>query len=70
MSVSLDVMHSKPGIYVVMSASYIVFVETEKDGKCYQLKTDTFERDGELSAGGWNARGILGCYGPLYRGEK
>lgn len=67
MSVSLDVMHSKPGIYVVVDRRGMAFVETDGDGRCHQLKPDTFERDGELQTGGWNIGFIVGIFGPLAR---
>lgn len=68
--ISLDVMHSKPGIYLVTGRWELFFVETDAAGACHQLRPDTFERDGELPPGRWNPRGVTGIYGPLARPHK
>lgn len=65
--ISLDVMHSKPGIYLVTGRWELFFVETDAAGICHQLRPDTFERDGELPPGRWNPQGVTGIYGPLAR---
>ena len=70
MTVSLDVMHSRPGIYLVVSPAAMVFVETDAAGHCHQLKPDTFERDGEMIPGRWNIPAICGIFGPLVRPQK
>lgn len=67
---SLDTMHSKPGIYLVVSNLGMFFVETDTDGLCHQLKPDTFERDGELRRGRWVPDTLRGIYGPLARPDK
>lgn len=70
MSVSLDVMHSKPGIYLVTAAGGQIFVEVDETGACHQLNPETFERDGILRPGNWAVPHILGIYGPLARPQK
>lgn len=65
MTVSLDVMLSKPGIYLVIAPFGMSFCETMPGGKCHQLNPHTFERDGELSTDGW-AKPVA-IYGPLAR---
>lgn len=67
MSVSLDVMHSKPGIYLIVTYGGCGFVETDAEGRCYQLRHDTFERDGELPQGEWHPQRIMQICGPLAR---
>ncbi len=67
MTVSLDIMHSKPGIWLVTGRRTLFFVETDADGVCHQLKPDTFERDGVLRPGRWRIEGIVQIYGPLAR---
>lgn len=65
--ISLDVMHSKPGIYLITGRWELFFVEIAGGGVCYQLRPDTFERDGELISGRWNPQSVTGIYGPLAR---
>lgn len=65
--ISLDVMHSKPGIYLITGQWELFFVEVAEGGVCYQLRPDTFERDGELISGRWNPPGVRGIFGPLSR---
>lgn len=64
---SLDIMKQKPGIYVVMSPAGVMFIESDAKGYFHQLKPDTFERDGVLSANGWNHRSHWNAIGPLQR---
>lgn len=68
--ISLDVMHSKPGIYLITGRWEFFFVEVAEGGVCYQLKPDTFERDGELTSGRWNPQGVAGIFGPLARPQR
>ena len=49
---SLDIMLSRPGIYVVITPVALTFVEVDADG-CYQLTLDDYRRDGELRLGRW-----------------
>ena len=65
---SLDVMHSKPGIWTVIGPFGVLFVETDDDGRSWQLDpNDEFKRDGELHSGGWNLHAISHIVGPLAR---
>ena len=64
---SVDVIKSKPGIYLATSATTIAFIEVTVDGIVHQLKAETFERDGILREGYWNTLAIKGFYGPLSR---
>lgn len=69
---SLDVVKSKPGIWILMVRAGTVFIESDEAGVIYQLKPDTFERDGELRPDGWNLPAITNpsFYGPLARKEE
>lgn len=60
---SVDVMLSKPGIYLVAGRLTMFFVEVE-NGICYQLD-ETFTRDGVLYPGGWNINEIGRIFGPI-----
>lgn len=65
---NVDVMLSKPGIYVVLMPHGMAFVEVDASGKCFQLKPcDSYKRDGELPPGGWLLQSIVGIHGPFYR---
>lgn len=66
MSISLDIMLSKPGIYAISFPAGFGFVEVAEEGRCFQL-TLKFERDDELPAGGWMPENIHAIYGPLER---
>jgi hypothetical protein len=66
---SLDVVLSRPGIYVVMSPRIVVFCEVDADGKCHQLRPRDFARDGELRPGLWRLDSNHTFYGPLVRPE-
>ena len=65
---SLDIMRQKPGIYVTIQPAGIVFIEVEGD-TFYQLKPQTFERDGVLPPDGWNHHTHWNAIGPLARKE-
>lgn len=67
MNISLDVMHSKPGIYAVVTSSGMSWVEVAQEGKCWQLRFDDFARDGELIPGRWLPQHIHAIVGPLVR---
>jgi hypothetical protein len=64
---SVDIIKSKPGIYLATSATITAFIEVTGGGIIHQLKPDTFERDGVLRDGYWNTLAIKGFYGPLVR---
>ena len=64
---SIDVMLSKPGIYVVFSVAGCVFVEVLPGGRCFQLSLNDYAQDGELSPEGWDARAISVIHGPFAR---
>jgi len=66
---SIDVMLSRPGIYVVLAAHLLAFVEVDETGRCWQLELTSggYRRDGELRAGGWNTAGIRSIHGPFQR---
>ena len=63
---SIDIMLSRPGIYVVSTRCTVVFVEVE-GGICYQLTRDGYQRDGELRRGGWAINTIVSIDGPFAR---
>lgn len=65
--ISLDIMHSKPGVYRVAMLGHFFFVEVDVAGKCYQLKPRTLEREGELRPGSWNLRNLRRIDGPYKR---
>jgi hypothetical protein len=67
MTASIDVVLSKPGIYIVLTRSHTAVVEVLPNGECHQLDPDTLERDGVLDTGGWNLRVIEKFLGPFAR---
>lgn len=66
---SIDVMLSRPGIYVVTASVGLAMVEVDAAGRCFQLElaSGTFQRDGELRAGGWLLSDIRAILGPFAR---
>lgn len=64
---SIDVVKSKPGIWLVIGRGATILMEVLPDGACHQLNPDTFERDGELVMGGWRVEAIVTLVGPLQR---
>jgi len=66
---SIDVMLSRPGLYVVVGHSVIGAIEVDEEGKCFQLelKSGAFARDGELRPGGWFIENIASILGPFAR---
>ena len=62
---SLDVMRSRPGIYIVFTPCLAVFIEVDKEGNSYQLRKDTLQRDQQLEDGKWNVQAITAIYGPF-----
>lgn len=64
---SVDVMLSRPGIYVVVSLSSLAFVEVDPEGRCHQLTLTDYRRDGEVRPGVWNLNAITAIHGPFAR---
>jgi hypothetical protein len=64
---SLDIMLSRPGVYVVITWAGLMFVEVDDAGRCFQLTLDDYRRDGELRAGGWMQGNISAIHGPFAR---
>ncbi len=64
---SVDLMLSKPGIYVVVTSDSLCFCEVEPGGVCHQLRLHDFARDGVLRPGIWNLEAGATLYGPLAR---
>lgn len=64
---NVDVMLSRPGIYVVVALENLTFVEVDPEGRCYQLTLTDYRRDGELRPGGWNLNVINAIHGPFAR---
>lgn len=67
MTANLDVVLSKPGIYIVLAHTHTAVVEVLPEGDVHQLDPDTLERDGVLDAGGWNLPVIQKFLGPFAR---
>jgi hypothetical protein len=63
---NVDVMLSRPGIYVVVSELGMTFAEVEA-GRCWQLTLTDYRRDGELRPGGWLLDNIRAIHGPFAR---
>ena len=64
---SIDVMTSRPGIYMLVGGGYVVLVEVDAAGRCWQLELDDYRRDGELQPGGWFIESIISILGPFQR---
>lgn len=64
---SVDVMLSKPGIYVIVGFGALLFAEVDSEGQCYQLKLSDYSRDGLLKPGGWLLESIRCIHGPFAR---
>lgn len=69
MRVSLDIMLSKPGIYVLTGSRGMTFVEVEAEGRCHQLELTNFTRDGELTGGRWLIGDMI-IFGPFFRAPQ
>jgi hypothetical protein len=64
-TVSLDIIKSKPGMYILVSLpGTLAFIEVEPGGVIHQLKPDTMKRDGILRPDGWNLKALSACHGP------
>lgn len=64
---NLDLVLSRPGVYVAAGGPAFLFIEVDLQGKCHQLTPHDFKRDGELSRDGWRADRAPTFYGPLAR---
>lgn len=66
---SIDLMVSRPGVYVVNTAHQFAMVEVDAHGRCFQLElgSGTFQRDGELRPGRWNITEVRDILGPFAR---
>jgi hypothetical protein len=67
MSISLDVMHSKPGIYIICSGQIMMVCEVDASGRAYQIDIKTLKPGVELRPGRWNVDAITHISGPLQR---
>jgi hypothetical protein len=65
MSISLDIMRSRSGIYLITVLGGYGFVEVDQDHRVWQLDPHTYNRDGELVEGGWTPQAILHIHGPF-----
>ena len=63
---NIDLMLSRPGIFVVVGDGHVAFCEVE-DGRCWQLTLTDYARDGELRPGGWILDSIIAIHGPFQR---
>ena len=66
---SLDVMKSKPGVYIVTFCHGFFFVEVDATGRVWQLSLlgNDYARDAELVAEAWNAPAVARIDGPFQR---
>ena len=64
---SIEVMLSKPGIYVVGGHWGMMACEVDDAGRCWSVVPETMERDNELPQGGWSIHTIGVIFGPLAR---
>lgn len=66
---NIDVMLSRPGIYLLMTRTVVGLVEVDECGSCFQLElaSGRYARDGELRAGRWNTAAITDIHGPFGR---
>lgn len=64
---SIDIMLSRPGIYVVVGNGALTFVEVDDQARVHQLTLDDYRRDGELRPGGWLINQIIAIHGPFAR---
>jgi hypothetical protein len=64
---SIEVMLSKPGIYVIGGPWGMSAYEVDGAGRCWSIVPETMERDNELPEGGWNIHAIGVIFGPLAR---
>ena len=69
---SIDIMLSRPGIYVVLGSHTYFFVEVDSAGLCYQLEPHSgeYRRDGELRPGHWFIENVTSIDGPFARHVK
>lgn len=62
---SLDIVKSRPGMYLVVSKHAAAMIEVEDSGVIHQLKLTDLSRDGVLSDGGWVLENIVAFHGPF-----
>ena len=61
----LDEMYSKPGVYVLVGASGLFFVEVDSSHVCHQLRYGDYKKDGVLDRSGWFPETLKLIHGPL-----
>lgn len=61
----LDEMYAKPGVYVVVGAAGLFFVEVDSDHVCHQLTYTHYKKDGVLDRSGWHSETLKLIHGPL-----
>jgi hypothetical protein len=64
---SIEIMLSRPGIYVIVSPVVVMLVEVDTEQRCFQLRLDDYSRDSELRPGGWILNQIGSILGPFAR---
>lgn len=69
-TISVDVMLSKPGIYVVVSGCGVGLAEVDAAGRCWSLNLTDYNRDNELRPGGWNLQALRAILGPFARASS
>lgn len=69
---NIDIVSSKPGIYIMILNGGLLFIESDEDGLIYQLEphSGAYKRDGELRPGGWNIETIVCFHGPFARSHS
>ena len=61
----IDEMYSKPGVYVLVGASGLMFVEVDSSHVCHQLRYGDYKKDGVLDRSGWFPETLKLIHGPL-----
>lgn len=69
-TLSLDIVKSKPGLYIVLGPAYMFFMEVDAQGVCHQLKPETLVRDGTLGDDGWYLANLRAIHGPYPLEER
>lgn len=64
---SIELMLSKPGIYVINGHYGMIAVEVDGAGRCWNLNPHTMLQERELPEGGWDIHAIGVIFGPLAR---
>jgi len=65
MNRQIDEMYAKPGVYVVVGAAGLFFVEVDSDHVCHQLTHTDYKKDGVLDRAGWFLDTVRLIHGPL-----